>query len=68
MSSSLAGAATSAPTRATRDSALALEGPEPLDVGERYDAFRFLDRTTALGPLPTAPVGTGEEETWPTGL
>jgi erythromycin esterase-like protein len=37
-------------------------------LGERYDAFCFLDRTTALTPLHTAPADTREEETWPTGV
>ncbi|MFF8846418.1 erythromycin esterase family protein [Streptomyces sp. NPDC015127] len=37
-------------------------------LGERYDAFCFIDRTNALTPLPTAPARTDEEETWPTGV
>ncbi|MEV4680575.1 erythromycin esterase family protein [Streptomyces kurssanovii] len=37
-------------------------------VGERYDAFCYIDRTTALTPLHTAPADTGEEETWPSGV
>ncbi|GAA4934381.1 erythromycin esterase family protein [Streptomyces coeruleoprunus] len=37
-------------------------------LGERYDAFCFLDRTSALTPLPTGPADTREEETWPTGV
>ncbi|MEU1889575.1 erythromycin esterase family protein [Streptomyces pristinaespiralis] len=37
-------------------------------LGDRYDAFCFLDRTTALTPLHMAPADTGEEETWPTGV
>ncbi|MEU0084471.1 erythromycin esterase family protein [Streptomyces sp. NPDC006274] len=37
-------------------------------LGERYDAFCFLDRTAALTPLHTAPADTREEETWPTGV
>ncbi|MFF3314946.1 hypothetical protein ACFYV5_05455 [Streptomyces sp. NPDC003035] len=44
MSSSLAGAATSAPTRPTRDSALPLESLEPLDVGDRYDVVRSVSK------------------------
>ncbi|MER7540802.1 erythromycin esterase family protein [Streptomyces sp. NPDC097704] len=40
----------------------------PTVLGARYDAFCFLDRTTALVPLHTLPADTGEEETWPTGL
>lgn len=37
-------------------------------LGERYDAFCFLDRTHALTPLLAAPPVSGEEETWPTGV
>ncbi|UGY93941.1 erythromycin esterase family protein [Streptomyces gobiensis] len=37
-------------------------------LGERYDAFCFLDRTHALTPLPTGPGDTGEAETWPSGV
>lgn len=40
----------------------------PTVLGERYDAFVFLDRSQALTPLHGAPPGTGEEETWPTGM
>ncbi|WP_405748797.1 erythromycin esterase family protein [Streptomyces sp. NBC_01411] len=40
----------------------------PTVLGERYDAFVFLDRSQALAPLHGAPLGTGEEETWPTGM
>ncbi|WP_175408263.1 erythromycin esterase family protein [Streptomyces sp. TRM64462] len=40
----------------------------PTVLGDRYDAFCFLDRTTALTPLRTAPADTREEETWPTGV
>ncbi|MEV8565498.1 erythromycin esterase family protein [Streptomyces sp. NPDC051322] len=40
----------------------------PTVVGERYDAFLFIDATHALTPLhqPRSAL-TGEEETWPTG-
>lgn len=37
-------------------------------LGQRYDAFCFLDLTTALTPLHTVPADTSEEETWPTGV
>ncbi|WP_327299027.1 MULTISPECIES: erythromycin esterase family protein [unclassified Streptomyces] len=40
----------------------------PTVLGERYDAFVFLDRSQALAPLHGALLGTGEEETWPTGM
>ncbi|MFH8487761.1 erythromycin esterase family protein [Streptomyces longisporoflavus] len=39
-------------------------------LARRYDAFLYLDRTTALTPLHSArtDTGTAEEETWPTGM
>lgn len=40
----------------------------PTVLAARYDAFCFLDRTTALTPLDAAPADTTEEETWPTGM
>ncbi|NGO13828.1 erythromycin esterase family protein [Streptomyces sp. HC44] len=43
----------------------------PTVLGERYDAFCFLDRTHALTPLhaytATDEAITGEEDTWPSG-
>lgn len=40
----------------------------PTVLAERYDAFCFLDRTTALVPLDTAPADMTEEATCPTGM
>ncbi|MFE2378811.1 erythromycin esterase family protein [Streptomyces sp. NPDC059398] len=40
----------------------------PTVPGERYDAFVHLDRSQALTPLHGELPGTGEEETWPTGM
>ncbi len=40
----------------------------PTRLGDRYDAFCYLDRTTALTPLHPEPPAEGEEETWPTGM
>ncbi len=47
----------------------------PSVLGDRYDAFCFLDRTQALTPLHTytytdtvGEADTGEKETWPGGL
>ncbi|MET9297324.1 erythromycin esterase family protein [Streptomyces sp. NPDC003077] len=39
----------------------------PTVLGERYDAFLYLDRTRALEPLHPYERGTGEEETYPSG-
>ncbi|MGK5450059.1 erythromycin esterase family protein, partial [Streptomyces radiopugnans] len=40
----------------------------PTVLTDRYDAFLYLDRTRALEPLHRYEHGTGEEETYPTGL
>ena len=40
----------------------------PTALGERYDAYLHLDRTNALTPLRPLEQGTGEAETYPTGL
>ncbi|MGP3977725.1 erythromycin esterase family protein [Streptomyces sp. 8N114] len=40
----------------------------PSVLGERYDALLHLDHSEALTPLPSAPVGEGEEATWPSGV
>jgi hypothetical protein len=40
----------------------------PTVLGERYDAFLYVDRTSALTPLHRYEHGTGEEDTCPTGL
>ncbi|WP_410535281.1 erythromycin esterase family protein [Streptomyces sp. KL2] len=40
----------------------------PTVLTDRYDAFLYLDRTRALDPLHRYEHGTGEEETYPTGL
>ena len=40
----------------------------PTVLGLRYDAFCYLDRTTALTPLRPAPAGGLEEQTWPVGV
>ncbi|NYH54508.1 MULTISPECIES: erythromycin esterase family protein [Nocardiopsis] len=40
----------------------------PTVLGERYDAFVFVDHTRALTPLHSVEADSGEEETWPTGL
>lgn len=40
----------------------------PTRLGARYDAFCYLDHTTALTPLHPEPPAEGEEETWPTGM
>nr|WP_237330430.1 erythromycin esterase family protein [Streptomyces sp. BA2] len=37
-------------------------------LAQRYDAFLYLDRTTALTPLHSDRTDTAEEETWPTGM
>ncbi|WP_260191969.1 erythromycin esterase family protein [Actinophytocola gossypii] len=39
----------------------------PTVLGARYDAFLWLDETTALRPLPTRQVDALEPETYPTG-
>jgi erythromycin esterase len=39
----------------------------PTVLGERYDAFLWLDETTALRPLPTRRVDALEPETYPAG-
>ncbi|WP_017572518.1 erythromycin esterase family protein [Nocardiopsis halotolerans] len=39
----------------------------PTVLGERYDAFVFVDHTHALTPLHSVERDSGEEETWPTG-
>ncbi|WYB39809.1 erythromycin esterase family protein [Streptomyces sp. GD-15H] len=40
----------------------------PTVLGERYDAFCYLDRTSALTPLQPLAAESPEEETWPTGV
>ncbi|MDT0346904.1 erythromycin esterase family protein [Streptomyces litchfieldiae] len=40
----------------------------PTVLGERYDAFLYLDRTEALTPLHRYEHGGGEEDTYPSGL
>jgi erythromycin esterase len=37
-------------------------------LGARYDAFVYVDHSTALSPLRPAGGAAGEEETWPWGL
>ncbi|MFE1016643.1 erythromycin esterase family protein [Streptomyces sp. NPDC058794] len=40
----------------------------PTRLAARYDAFCYLDRTTALTPLQGDQRDTAEEETWPSGV
>ncbi|NEE02324.1 erythromycin esterase family protein [Phytoactinopolyspora halotolerans] len=40
----------------------------PSVLGRRYDAFLYLDRTSALHPLRPADQRTGEKEAYPTGV
>ncbi|MFI2031286.1 erythromycin esterase family protein [Streptomyces buecherae] len=40
----------------------------PTVLGERYDAFCYLDRTSALTPLHALAAESQEEQTWPGGL
>ncbi|MFD4997949.1 hypothetical protein [Streptomyces buecherae] len=40
----------------------------PTVLVERYDAFRYLDRTSALTPLHALVAESQEEQTWPVTL
>ncbi len=40
----------------------------PTVLGDRYDAFCWIDRTTAVRPLHTGRVAVGEPETYPSGV